>query len=95
MLRTTSVIGMAVLTVVLVGLSCYALRQAPSPISPGPGATITFGTVTSSLFPALVWVAEQEGYFQHAGLDIEIRGLSSAHIMPFAAFPRISPYASS
>jgi NitT/TauT family transport system substrate-binding protein len=80
MLRAKSVIGMAVLTVVLVGLGWYVLRQASSPTSTTPDETIAFGTVANGLFPALVWIAEQEGYFQHAGLDVNIRGLSSAHI---------------
>jgi len=80
MLRTNSVIGMAVLTMVLVGLSMYAWHQQPSPTLTGPVEKITFGTVASSLFPALVWVAEHEGYFQRTGLDVEIRGSSSAHV---------------
>src|SRR5437870_569393 len=80
MLRTNSVIGMAVLTMVLVGLSMYAWPQQPSPTLTSPVEKITFGTVASSLFPALVWVAEHEGYFQHTGLDVEIRGSSSAHV---------------
>jgi NitT/TauT family transport system substrate-binding protein len=80
MLRTQSIIGLAVLTIVLVSLSWYALRQVPSPTPTSPGETITFGTVAHGLFPALVWIAEQEGYFQHAGLNVDIRGLSSAHV---------------
>ena len=80
MLRTNSVIGVAVLTVILVGLSMYAWPQQPSPTLTSPVEKIAFGTVASSLFPALVWAAAQEGYFQHVGLDVDIRGLSSAHL---------------
>jgi len=79
-MRQKICIGIVMMAIVIFTISLYALRQAPSPPSTGPVEKITFGTVATGLFPALVWVAEQEGYFQHAGLDVDIRGLSSAHI---------------
>src|SRR5438093_10370239 len=80
MMRKRIVIGMAVLAMALLGLSLYAWHQAALPASAGPVEKIVFGTTTTGLFAALVWVAEQEGYFQHAGLDVEIREFSSAHV---------------
>src|SRR5437867_2996133 len=80
MMRKRIVIGMAALAMALVGLSLYAWHQAALPASAGPVEKIVFGTTTTGLFAALVWVAEQEGYFQHAGLDVEIREFSSAHV---------------
>ena len=73
-------LGMAVLVVVISGLGLYVWRQTPSPISTSPVEKIIFGTGATGIFSALVWIAEQEGYFQREGLDVDIRGLSSGHV---------------
>jgi NitT/TauT family transport system substrate-binding protein len=72
-------LGLTMIAIVAVGLVA-AWRQPPSPTSPNPGEQIRFGTTVTGVFAALVWVAEHEGYFQHEGLDVDIRALSSAHI---------------
>ncbi len=73
-------IGMAVLAVVIVGLSLYAWRQTPSSTSTGPVEKIVVGTTASGVFAAPLWVAEQQGYFQQEGLDTDIRVLSAANV---------------
>ena len=73
-------IGIGLIAAVICAISLAVWRQKPSPTSASPVEKITFGTVATGVFPALVWVAEHEGYFQHAGLDVDIRGLRSANL---------------
>jgi len=42
----------------------------------GPTERITFG-VETSILPSAVWVAENKGYFQEEGLDVEIKEFGS------------------
>src|SRR5262249_26251764 len=79
-MRTKIFIGTAVMTMALCTISWYALRQAPSLPSTSSIEKIVFGTTMSGLFAAPVWVAEQQGYFQQEGLDVDIRVLSAANV---------------
>lgn len=69
----------AVLGVVLVilGVTAYVLLGQGGPKKyTGPLEKITFG-VDFSVISAPVWVAENRGYFQEEGLDVEIKDYSS------------------
>ncbi len=61
----------ALIAVIMVG-SYYWLGQKPTV----PVEKINFG-VELSLLPAMVWVAERNGYFQEEGLDVNIKGFDS------------------
>lgn len=61
----------ALIAVIAVG-GYYWLSQKPT----GPVEKINFG-VELSLLPAMVWVAERNGYFQAEGLDVNIKGFDS------------------
>lgn len=61
----------ALIAVIMVG-SYYWLGQKPTV----PVEKINFG-VEQSLLPAMVWVAERNGYFQEEGLDVNIKGFDS------------------
>jgi len=63
--------------IAFLGMAAYVgLRQrGPEPYT-GPMTKITFG-VDFSVISAPVWVAENRGYFQKEGLDVEIKNYSS------------------
>lgn len=64
----------ALIAVIAVG-GYYWLSQKQQK-STAPVEKINFG-VELSLLPAMVWVAERNGYFQAEGLDVNIKGFDS------------------
>ncbi len=64
---------MTVCVLIAVGISGYVwFSHNRSPQSPGPVEKITLGTDRSQLsFP--IWIAEHQGYFRDAGLEVMIK----------------------
>jgi len=66
-----------VIVIAVLGIGTYALlRQRGPEKHTGPFGKINFG-VDFSVISAPVWVAEERGYFQKEGLDVEIKDYSS------------------
>ena len=61
----------ALIAVIAVGGYYWFSRKSTVPVE-----KINFG-VELSLLPAMVWVAERNGYFQEEGLDVNIKGFDS------------------
>ena len=72
MKRTISiVVTVAILVAAVIGAGCAGIEKPPEPLE-----KITFG-VETSILPSAVWVAENKGYFEEEGLDVEIKEFDS------------------
>ena len=67
-------VGISIILVVI-GISVGGCQKQPEKYT-GPVEKITFG-VETSILPSAVWVAENKGYFQEEGLDVEIKEFGS------------------
>src|SRR5439155_5739297 len=73
MSKHTLLPSITVLTLIAAGIGGYAwFRHNSSPQAPGPVEQIMLGTDRSQLsFP--IWIAEHQGYFRDAGLEVTIK----------------------
>jgi len=73
-MKKTMLTLIAVVMVVVAGMVAGCRGEVEKPA--GPPEKITFG-VETSILPSAVWVAENKGYFEEEGLDVEIKEFGS------------------
>ena len=76
--QTTTAIFVAAILVIGIGIGVGAFQHQSSP-STGSVEKITLGA-EASLLTAAVWVAEEKGYFQESGIEVEIKQFDSGRL---------------
>ena len=73
------IIILVLIVVVVEGYFLFQTYRNPAKKYTGPMEKITLG-VEKSLFPSLVWVAENKGYFEENGVEVTIKDFDSGRL---------------